>query len=154
VETLPELPIRFLKGKNIHITVVPPWETDRVREVEVALQELRGQYKSFSLQFEDISLGPNPFSPRLLWATGVESHPLHALKEGIEQVLHYKPDRSFHMHLTLGRFREADKGKFPSGLFPQKVSWQVPVSSFVLMESQRLHDGAEYDVLYEVPLSV
>ena len=65
-----KLPVRWLSGKNLHITLVPPWEERDPNEVARLLENLRGTLPQFSFLLEHVAYGPNSREPRLIWAEG------------------------------------------------------------------------------------
>ena len=89
----------------------------------------------------------------MIWATGEAPEELLELKEEIELQLGVTPEkRKFSLHFTLTRFREEDFRKFPVKKLHEHIDWKENVHSVVLMESRLSRDGADYEVLEEVPL--
>jgi len=143
-----ESAIRWLSGKNLHITLVPPWETDRVDEIVEKLLTIKHQ--SFSEHCTSISFGPNEKDPRLVWATGNASHFIQDLRLKIYKALNRQINsRSFNLHMTLGRFRPEAFSHFEIKTLHEKINWELNVSSFVLMQSHLYKTGAEYKALQE-----
>jgi len=63
--------MRWLSGKNLHVTLVPPWEEEpaRVPEVLTHLREAVGVLREpLVLSFSRVRFGPDPRRPRLIWA--------------------------------------------------------------------------------------
>ncbi|MCL5666586.1 MAG: RNA 2',3'-cyclic phosphodiesterase [Patescibacteria group bacterium] len=145
---------RWLQGKNLHVTLVPPWQTREWKAESEKLRAVKGA--PFKIRFNQISLGPNPREPRLIWAGGPTPQELPILKSNIEKALGKQPeDRKFRMHITLARMRTADKSADYNPLsnqLPQTVGWEEEVKSFVLMESHLSPKGADYEVLEEYGL--
>ncbi len=95
----PDLPARWLEGKNLHLTLIPPWEVavgdsrfqreENIIEIEKKIRLLENKLGEFEMKFDNVSFGPNRFnppsagrsqpaarqSPRLIWATGQVPHP-------------------------------------------------------------------------------
>ena len=71
-----DLKVRWLKPENLHITLIPPWETQNIEEVKNKLKSLpRGEQSElyggeFDILFNKVSFGPKPEHPRLIWAEG------------------------------------------------------------------------------------
>lgn len=146
-----EIPVRWLAGKNLHITLVPPWYEENVDDVRERLSAIRGE--PFELRFSRVTCGPNPREPRLIWAEGNTPQALAELRASIHEALGIEPEkRPFRAHLTLARFRPEDFIKFPVQTLDEKVDWQAEVDSFVLMESHLSRAGADYGVLAEFQL--
>lgn len=147
------LPVRWLHGKNLHITLVPPWYEENVEKIKEILQKVHGAIGSFEIEFEKVTYGPDPRRPRLIWAEGSTPKELVTLTTKIEEALGVTPEsRPFRLHLTLARFRPEDLSQFPIKKLDEPVSWHDTVRSFVLMESHLSPAGADYEVLGEFAL--
>lgn len=158
--------IRWIKPKNLHITLVPPWyvadsrmeaQLDREPEslplVAQRLKSLEGKLTSFEMRFDRVRFGPDPKKPRLIWAEGETPQQLWELKTEIEKRLEREPeDRPFRLHVTLARFRAEDFSHFPVKELDKEIEWSEQVKAFVLMESRLSPKGAEYKVLEKVRL--
>lgn len=142
------LPVHWLQGKNLHITLIPPWYEHNLEEVFSLFDSVRGITKQFEIKLEHVSVGPNPREPRLIWTEGEAPTELIALKEALEKTFGKKSEyQPFKMHLTLARFRPEDFVLFPKKKIDEKVLWTEKVSSVTLMESHLLPGGADYEVL-------
>ena len=147
-----DLPVRWIEGKNLHITLVPPWYENDVPAVLSKLRTVRDA-GPFVLDLARVAYGPDPRSPRLIWAEGRTPSGLTALKKSIELALSVRfEERPFRLHLTLARFRPERFSNFAVRTMNENVAWREPVRTFVLMESQLLPTGADYDILEEFPL--
>lgn len=151
-ENFPSLPVRWLDLKNLHITLLPPWNE---KEIEV----LKEKFVSLSLpfprlqplRFHTVSFGPNSFQPRLIWAKGTNSSELLSLKTFLEIALEQKAERrDFMLHLTLARFRPESFLSFPFRKLYEKIDWEEIVPSLVLFESRLTPKGANYLKLAEL----
>jgi 2'-5' RNA ligase len=146
------LPVRFIAPKNLHITILPPWDEQNISSAIQKLHELSGKVKPFTITFTNISLGPTPKRPRLIWATGETPEELKKLKVSAEKSFNATDNKPFKLHTTLARLRTRD---FDPELFKeiaQSVNWQQKVASIALMESSLLPTGADYKVFAESPL--
>lgn len=147
-ENFQSLPVRWLKGKNLHITLIPPWYEGNVEKVEKALQGTWRNIEPFDVLFQKIIFGPNPREPRLIWAEGETPKELLELKADIERALDILPERRpFKTHLTLARFRPEEFRGFKIKNLNERVQWKETIASFVLMESHLEKTGAEYEIL-------
>jgi 2'-5' RNA ligase len=147
------LPVRWLKGKNLHVTLVPPWE-ERPGDVPETLARMRsaagGLREPIPLSFSRVRFGPDPRRPRLIWAEGETSPALAALSQALHRELGITPEaRAFRPHLTLARFRPERLASFPVRELDEPVSWRAEARSVALMESHLLRGGAEYEILGE-----
>lgn len=147
------LPARWLQGKNLHVTLIPPWYEHNLEEVFSLFDSVQGIVKPFEMKFEHVSVGPNPREPRLIWAEGEAPGELLVLKELFEKTFGKKSEyQPFKMHLTLARFRPEDFVLFPKKKIDEKVAWSEKVSSAVLMESHLSPAGVDYEVLRTMEL--
>lgn len=143
-----KLPVRWLAGKNLHVTLVPPWYEE---DIESAVSKIKNtRTNPFYIEFSKVVYGPNPRSPRLVWAEGKAPAELIELEKLLENALGQKPEnRPFLLHLTLARFRPEDFSRFLRKWLDENVDWKEEVKNFVLMESHLSRDGANYEVLRE-----
>lgn len=147
------LPVRFLKGKNLHITLIPPWQENDLEDLKNRLHTLTGQVKPFLMKFHEITFGADFKNPNMIWATGQTPKEIIELKSLIEKTIDIEPEnRAFRLHITLARFRAEN---FPYDLkfqIPTQINWQQQVKSIVIMESHLSASGAEYKILEEIPI--
>jgi 2'-5' RNA ligase len=145
--------VRWVKPKNLHITLVPPWYEENIKQIKEVLGSIRDTFGPFEIIFERITYGPDPRRPRLIWAEGEASLEIRNLKLEIERALNQKPEeRPFKLHLTIARFRPETFSSFPIKKLDEKVFWRDEVKSFVIMESHLSPEGADYEVLEEIRL--
>lgn len=144
--------IRWLAGKNLHITLIPPWYTGDVESVIKKLKNL--EIKSFNIEFNRVTYGPDPKRPRLIWAEDKAPKGILELKSRLEEILDKKPEkRPFTLHLTIARFRPETFSSFSIQQLDERVLWQEKVNSFVLMEAHLSPKGADYEILETFNLS-
>lgn len=140
--------VRWLEGKNLHITLVPPWYTDDVESVIEELKSVEDTIGSFDISFFKVVYGPTPREPRLIWTEGETSPKLIALKEALEKAINTETEkRHYKLHCTLARFRPETFSSFSIKHLDEKVSWTQRCGSFVLMESHLSRSGADYEIL-------
>jgi len=147
-KTYKDLPVRWLEDKNLHITLVPPWEENDLPRIEAALRKHPSQIGPQTLEFTETSFGPDSKGPRLIWATGQAPYELSQLRSSIEKILK-RPitKKPLLQHLTLARFRPHDFPSFPNIDLSKHIHWTDVVDSFALMESKLLPEGAEYTII-------
>lgn len=149
-----KLPVRWLVGKNLHVTLVPPWYEQDFKAISSKLKVVTA--KPFEIKFDNISFGPNQSEPRVIWAMGEAGEEIRELKKLIETALSggvsKKCGRTLLQHITLARFKPEDFGRFPIKRLDEKIGWRQTVTSFVLYESHLSSSGADYEVLEEFPL--
>lgn len=144
--------IRFIEPKNLHITLVPPWETD---DWQIESQKLKVvKFQPFEIRFERMEFGPDQNRPRMIWASGSAGEEIKELKKLIEIGLGKTAEsREFRLHCTLARLKTADKSARYNTRLPQSIDWRQEVASFVLYQSHLLPQGADYKALAEFPFS-
>ena len=145
------LPVRCIKPDNLHVTLIPPWYTTNVEEEIKRLKSIKNIIDPFAITFREVTFGPNPKKPRLIWASGNTAPEVVTLKSKLEEILNKKREkREFSTHLTIGRFKEKDFSKFPIRNLDEKILWEEKVGSFLLMESHLRITGASYEKILEV----
>ncbi len=131
-KTYKNLPVRWLTGKNLHITIIPPWyenDPDRIKNIlnEFSAQANTAQIETtrankphvtessanaspaINIKFSNIFYGPNPAAPRLIWASGQTPTKLIQFKKNLEtiflqeKIIKKIEPRPFLLHLTLAR---------------------------------------------------
>lgn len=150
-----QLPVRWLTGKNLHLTIIPPWYENAtgIKTVIANLKKIEKSIGAFSISFNKVSFGPTTSQPRLIWATGAASPKLLFLKKQTEKLLHQKSEkRSFWPHLTLARFRPETFISFPLRKLTATVAWKEKVKFLSLMESRLSRAGADHQTLYRIKL--
>lgn len=148
-----DLPVRWLSGKNLHITLIPPWYEQDPDAVIQKLKITTIGCAPFDIEFKEVTYGPDPRVPRLIWAEGQAPQDIHRLKAQIEKILGRLPEkRQFKLHLTLARFRPENFAKFPEKNLNETVSWQEKIDSFTLMESHLSPAGADYVILEKIQI--
>lgn len=147
------LPVKWISNKNLHITIVPPWEEENVEDVIEKLSIIEGKIGLIRVVFDTVAFGPNRFSPRLVWATGEVPQKIYNLKKLLFETFSKMNNRNGSFtHLTLGRFNPSDIAKFPTQRLHEEVFWSSTIDTLVLMETKILEDGPDYEVLKEVKL--
>jgi len=147
-----DFPVRWVEGKNLHITLVPPWYEENT---DAALKKLERVENSgaFDVYFRSVSYGPNQKFPRLIWAEGKTPGALLALKREAHKALGIPEEkRPLLLHLTLARFQPEEFSSFRVKHLHEKVAWRDTVSSVLLMESRLAPSGADYEIIGKLPL--
>jgi len=129
----PDLPIRWTKKENLHITLVflGYLTDDELLEICKITKEVASRHQSFSINLNKIYYGPPkkmPYSetssltgrlakgenrpPRMVWVQGEKSEELGKLQNDLENSLLASPtksleseSRSYAPHITLGRIK-------------------------------------------------
>ncbi len=147
-----DLPVRWLRSEDLHVTLAPPWAEENPDGVLRRLAELSAA--PFTLEFRAVTYGPDPRSPSLIWAEGEAPAELLRLKNEIDRILEITPEaRPLRLHATLARFRPENFRDFTAPGLPETVAWRMTVRSVALFRSNLSPSGAHYEILGEVYLS-
>lgn len=159
-----ELPCRWIKKENLHITLVfLGYVSDEgLPNILKVIKEVSTKQVSFAINLTKICYGPPKKPARMVWAEGEKSEELGKLQKDLENVLFSssikgtveKKNRGFAPHITLGRirqleFRQIDPEERPE--IDENISISFEVKSIELMESHLSKGGAEYIVLERMP---
>lgn len=145
--------IRWLPEKNLHITLIPPWDEENPKKIAESLDKISGKFSPFEIRFDKINYGPDPIRPRLIWAWGRNPRMLSELKSKLENIPETpRGKRPFTLHLTLARFNPEDFNSFALKKLNEKVDWHETVDSIVLIESHLSSYGADYKILKKISL--
>ena len=141
--------VRWLAGKNLHLTLIPPWYVNNPKDATNLLDAIAYEklVRGFVMEFRRVAFGPlEPprGKPRLIWVEGPTPAPLKNFDT--------RERRPFRLHLTLARFRPEDFSQFPIKKLNEPVSWREEVKEIVLMESHLSPQGADYEIIFRKSL--
>ena len=97
--------VRPVAPADIHLTLVPPWNTTATADAIAKLGEVAGRFGPFSLIFRHVGYGPQPRRPRLIWADCAVSEEIAALRLALLETFGQHDERPFQPHVTLARIR-------------------------------------------------
>lgn len=151
-----ELPVKWMKEENLHITVSFIGYVDEsvVPDICQKINEAVADFESFEIAFDRIELGPDADDPKMIWFSGKQSAELGKLNETIEQALgmHPQQHKEFFPHITLGRIRKIKWDALPQKpVINEKFAIAMVVESVSVMDSRG--GGAEYVPLEECVLA-
>jgi len=163
----PELPARWTKQENIHITLVfiGYVKDEEIPEICKVVKQVASKNKPFLINLTKVIYGPpKKMPPRMVWAEGEKSKELANLKTNLENSLinsknvgYQKAEaRAFSPHITLARIRSLEWRQIEPEERPEikeDISLNFEVESIEVMESQLKRGGAEYMVLESAPLA-
>lgn len=160
----PELPCRWTKKENIHITLVflGYVKDEELPEILEIAKEAASKNKPFSIDLKKICYGPTDKKPpRMIWAEGEKSKNLAKLQIDLEnalqgEIFNFKGEaRAFAPHITLGRlksweFKTLEPEERPE--ISEEISLSFEVNSIEIMESKLKPQGPDYFVLESLAL--
>jgi len=164
----PELPIRWTKSYNLHITMVflGYLSDEELLEVIKTTQEVAARNEFFSINLKRIIYGPPKKSPpRMVWVEGEKSEELGKLQKDLENSLSaevsvkenrlVKESRPYTAHLTLGRIKTWEFRAIEPEARPEvneEIDLSFEVNSIDVMESELKRGGPNYIILESCPL--
>jgi len=162
----PELPCRWTKKENLHITLIflGYLNDEELLEVLKITKEVVSRNQSFSINLKKIIYGPpKKMPPRMVWAEGEKSEELGKLQQDLENSLLIAQNSGFKKtenrpylpHITLGRiktweWRQIEPEERPE--INEDIDLSFEVNSIEVMESQLKRGGSEYTILESCPL--
>lgn len=154
----PELPARWTKPANLHLTLVFYGNAadDELEEIKQAVKAVVKKHKPFSLKLSRIVYGPSVSEARMVWAVGDTTKELTALQSELAVALERIEERAFSLHITLARFQEWEFKKIPLEERPEideEINLEIPVNSIEVMESKVRRGGAEYSICESISLA-
>ncbi|PIS39258.1 MAG: RNA 2',3'-cyclic phosphodiesterase [Candidatus Nealsonbacteria bacterium CG08_land_8_20_14_0_20_38_20] len=169
----PELPVRWVKPENLHITLVflGYLSDEELPDILKIVREAAKKHNPFSINLTKVCYGPPKKPPRMVWVTGEKSDALGKLQTDIEKNLleNFTPcpppfsekgrggaGRPYAPHINLGRIRQWEFRQIEPEERPEineEINLGLEVNSIEVMESQLKRGGAEYAILESVPLS-
>lgn len=157
-EKWPELPARWAKQENLHLTLAfyGNASDQELEEIKQKVREVASKHKPFSLKLSKIVYGPSVSQARMLWAVGDTTQELASLQQELAVALERVEEREFSLHLTLARFNEWEFKKINPEERPEvneDISFEITVHSVDIMESKPRRGGAEYSVVESCKLS-
>jgi len=161
-EKWPELPVRWTKVENLHITLVfiGYASNEELLEVCKITKEVALRHSPFDINLIKICYGPTgKESPRMIWAVGEKSDAFASLKNNLDKSLATSEGREFSPHITLGRIRKWDWQRIEPEERPvieEDINLSFSVESIEIMESVLKRGGPEYAILesYNLELKI
>ncbi len=149
--SLGSIPGKFIPPEDIHLTLVPPFETADLPFIEGTLKTALQNTSKFKLRFLRLEPGPDKKRPRLAWVQCAASEELISLKKRLLKVLGLKEKIPFVPHMTIVRFGKTNPKEAARYKIKRPVKFSVKVESVELFESPHL-GGVGYKVLKSIEL--
>lgn len=151
-----DLPVRWTKEMNLHITLVFLGYIDDEEILEICrlTKEVVKKHQPFEIKLKRICLGPPDRPPRMIWIEGEKNSFLAQLRNDLEEkLLNYRENRPFQVHITLARIRQEEWRQLPNKpKIEEEISLVFPVVSIDIMESYLSSKGPDYIILESVEL--
>lgn len=157
-EKWPELPAKWTKQDNIHITLIflGYISDEKIPGIYKVVKETVSKYSSFDINLIKVcydSVDKKP--PRMVWALGQENKELSSLKKDLDRGLGISENRRLRTHITLARIRKWDFKKIEPEErleIEEDINLSFPVNSIEIMESVLKRTGPKYTILDSVRL--
>ena len=158
---LKDLPVRWVKEDNLHITLIflGYLKDEEVAEICRITKEVAQKTAPFLINLKKICYGPpEKMPPRMIWVLGEKSQVMANFKNNLEKELsvssssNYSTNKRhpFSPHITLGRIRQWEWRRIEPEERPaieEEISLNFEVQSIEVMESRLKRGGAEYTIL-------
>jgi 2'-5' RNA ligase len=164
-ENWPNLPARWTKKENLHVTLVflGYANSEELPEICQTVRETALRHDSFDLSLKKIVYGPPKKNPaRMVWAEGEKSKELGKLHGDLENSLCNRlnviKDKGlpYSPHVTLARITAWEMQRMDPEERPEvneEINFNFPVESIEIMESFLKKKGPDYVVLESCPLN-
>jgi len=144
------LKVRPIKASNLHITLIPPWYVEDIKDMSKKLKKIAGRFHPFKVIFEKVEFGPKNQKPRLIWLYAETPRELTFVVDKLKEIFNVEDSRPFLTHLTIARWN-SKKIKVKKRDFP-KIFWKMTVDKIAIYESRLSSKGSDYKVIFEVNL--
>jgi 2'-5' RNA ligase len=153
-----DLPVKWIKEQNLHITLVflGHISDEDMAEICEKVSEVAKNVEIFDLEFEKIELSPDAENPKIIWLRGETNENLRVLHEKIEKALglYVFSKKSFRPHITLGKIRRRKWEALElKPKIREKYYFNVTAESVDVMASDFGDDGQEYIIIQACSLA-
>ena len=158
----PELPVRWTKKENIHITLkfIGEISSDQYTQIEDALNQTDFNSGGIVLNIRGCGKFGKGHSLNILWIGIEQNEKLENIYNKIEASLAKKgiprEQRIFKPHITVGRNRKAFNFKSFLEILEKESDCFISkfyISHFQIFKSQLRPEGPIYTILKEIPLA-
>lgn len=156
-----ELPARWVKKENLHITLafLGYIKDECLPKIIETVKEVAKKHSPFSINLIKITYGPPKiFPPRMVWAIGEKSVEIGNLQNDLKNSLmglsipqlEEEEGRGFIPHITLARirkweFKQIEPEERP--IIDEDIHLNFNVDSIEIMESHLKRGGPQYEIL-------
>ena len=157
----PELPIRWTKPNNLHITLdfIGYIGNDELLDICKIVKEAAFKQPPFLINLTKICYGPpnDKKTPKMIWAIGEKSKEFASLRDNLERSLSNSENasfsaenRAFSSHITLGRIKQWEWKQIEPeerSIIDEDITLNFSANSIEVMESILKKKGPEYVIL-------
>lgn len=147
----PELPARWTKKENLHITLsfLGYLTDEELLEVVDSVKKIAQKHQPFEILLNRICLGPPHRPARMIWLEGETNQELIRLRNDLEKT----EQREFRTHITLARLKQSEwRNLREKPEIEKDISLSFPVESIEIMESVLSPKGPTYFILEKIQL--
>jgi len=159
----PELPCRWTKKENLHITLffLGYLKDEHLPKLSKSLKKALKEKEPFFLNLKDIVYAPpDKKTPRMIWARVKENESLKEIWQATQNSLKeefpfLRGGERFSPHITLARFKQWEFRRLSPQERPkieESLSLSFEVRAIEIMESKLRPKGPDYFVLESVKL--
>lgn len=143
------MPFRFVDERDLHLTIIPPWEVDDIEVENKKIQRLAG-LSACTLHINRVVPNASRGGRQIIWATPDDiPAELKLLRLKAHEVFNREVEaRPFTPHITLARAGQDVIFK----KFEDSMNWEFPIQRVALFISHLTPDGAWYEIAGEAPL--
>jgi len=148
---LGDLPARFIPPKDLHVTLLAPWEMSEQSEVVEKIHTALQSTQRFTLKLNHLSYGPGLVKPGLAWIECSPAKELIALHQELLQAFAFEQRIAFKPHVTIARFKKEHREFLRLRPIDKPIALSMQVTSVELFQSPRI-GGRGYIVLASLPI--
>ncbi|MCX6760412.1 MAG: RNA 2',3'-cyclic phosphodiesterase [Candidatus Nealsonbacteria bacterium] len=168
----PEIPARWTKEYNLHITLVflGYVRDENLIDIIKKTEQVCKNHSPFEIIFNKIIYGPKDKKPaKMIWVVGdkndnlsrlageLENELLSGVSQNMEKYLPQKKEirKAFSPHITLARIKQFQLHRMEEEAIPEideNVDFNFDVNSIEVMESELKKSGPSYTILESIPL--
>lgn len=144
-----DLPVRWIADKNLHITLVPPWNAENPDSAIAILKSLSNLLRSAVFELSAIHTELKANQPAMIWLSGNVTPSLLSLKKSLGNGFGKKDvSQTFHPHITLAKFRKSLSE--PTKPIFEPLTGVEMISRIQLFHSRLNESGADYEIIHDL----
>lgn len=131
------LPVRLIPPKDMHLTLLPPWEEDDHAGAMQKFNDALYGVPAFTLTLQKLAYGPTSVNPRLVWALAAHSEEVLDLKKRLLYEFNMREEERvpYVPHVTVARFRRPNDTANVRVPLDIPLNFSVPIEEIQLLES-------------------